>query len=67
MASLFSKTTNTTNTNQEPIQDPNKLTGPEIDFLLRTLKSCTLKGEYVELFYNMVIKLQNQYLDQQQG
>ena len=65
MASIFSKATNQTNTQQEPIQDPNKLTGPEIDFLLRTLKTCTLKGEQVELFYNMIIKLQNQYLDQQ--
>lgn len=65
MPSLFSKTTNQTNTQQEPIQDPNKLTGPEIDFLLRTLKTCTLRGEQVELFYNMIIKLQNQYLDQQ--
>lgn len=61
MATFFSKT----QTNKEVIQDPNQLTGPELDFLLRTLKTCTLKGEQVEMFYNMVIKLQNQYLDKQ--
>jgi len=65
MASIFSKVLNQ-NTAQETIQDPNKLTGPEIDFLLRTLKTCTLKGEHVELFYNIAIKLQNQYLDSTQ-
>lgn len=41
-----------------------QLTGSELDFLLRTLKSCTLKGEQVEMFYNVVIKLQNQYVEQ---
>jgi hypothetical protein len=45
------------------IQDPNKLTGPELDFILRTLKTCTLKGEQIEQFYNIVVKLQNQYMD----
>jgi hypothetical protein len=63
MATFFSKQQSTNK--QEAIQDPNQLTGPELDFLLRTLKTCTLKGEQVEMFYNMVIKLQNQYLDNQ--
>ena len=63
MATFFSK--QTTPNKQEANQDPNQLTGPELDFLLRTLKTCTLKGEQVEMFYNMVIKLQNQYLDKQ--
>lgn len=63
MATFFSK--QTTSNKQEVVQDPNQLTGPELDFLLRTLKTCTLKGEQVEMFYNMVIKLQNQYLDKQ--
>lgn len=62
MATFFSKAQTP---NKEVIQDPNQLTGPELDFLLRTLKTCTLKGEQVEMFYNMVIKLQNQYLDKQ--
>jgi hypothetical protein len=63
MATFFSK--NTTDNKKEPIQDPNQLTGPELDFLLRTLKTCTLKGDQVEMFYNAVIKLQNQYLEKQ--
>lgn len=63
MATFFSK--QTPSNKQEVIQDPNQLTGPELDFLLRTLKTCTLKGEQVEMFYNTVIKLQNQYLDKQ--
>jgi hypothetical protein len=62
MATFFSKTQTT---NKEVIQDPNQLTGPELDFLLRTLKTCTLKGDQVEMFYNAVIKLQNQYLEKQ--
>jgi len=33
----------------------------ELEFLLRALKSTNLVGEQVEMFYNMVIKLQNQY------
>jgi len=63
MGTFFSKSQPTNK--QEAIQDPNHLTGPELDFLLRTLKTCTLKGEQVEMFYNMVIKLQNQYLEKQ--
>lgn len=63
MGTFFSK--NTTQDNTKATQDPNQLTGPELDFLLRTLKTCTLKGDQVEAFYNVVIKLQNQYLDKQ--
>lgn len=63
MATFFSK--NNQQDKKETIQDPNQLTGPELDFLLRVLKTCTLKGEQVEMFYNSVIKLQNQYLDKQ--
>ena len=55
------------NTKQESLQDLNKLSGPEIDFLLRTLKTCTIKGEHVEIFYNIAIKLQNQFVEQQQN
>jgi hypothetical protein len=64
MPSLFSKVSNQSNTHQESIQDPNNLTGPELDFLLRTLKTCTITGDQVETFYNVVIKLQNQYVNQ---
>jgi hypothetical protein len=62
MSSFFkTKTLN----NSEPAQDLNKLTGSELDFLLRILKTCSLRGDQVEQFYNTVIKLQNQYIDQQ--
>ena len=67
MSSFFSKILNQENTQQESLQDLNKLSGPEIDFLLRTLKTCTLKGEHVEIFYNIAIKLQNQFIEQQQN
>ncbi len=50
------------NKNKQPEADPNKLTSQELEYLLTTLKSSTLRGDQVEQFYNLVIKLQNQYL-----
>ena len=44
--------------------DPNKLNTSELQLLLQLLKQATLKGEQIELFYGLVIKLQNQYLEQ---
>jgi hypothetical protein len=44
--------------------DPNQLSPEEIEFLLNQLKSVTIIGEQVELFYNLIIKLQNQYIEQ---
>ncbi len=64
---IKNKQTTQESINQESLQDLNKLSGPEIDFLLRTLKTCTLKGEHVEIFYNIAIKLQNQFIEQQQN
>lgn len=53
---------------KQPIQhttqvphDANKLTLQELEFLLNTLKSTTIVGDQVEMFYIMVIKLQEQY------
>lgn len=43
----------------------NQLNVPELDFLLKVLKTATLTGEQVEMFYNLVVKLQNQYISQQ--
>lgn len=43
----------------------NNLTLEEIQLILITLRNSTFKGEHVELFYNTVIKLQNQYTNQQ--
>ena len=42
--------------------DPNELDTQEIEFLLSIIKSVNFKGEQLELLYNLVIKLQNQYL-----
>ena len=41
------------------------LTTEEIQLILITLRNSTFKGEYIELFYNTVVKLQNQYNNQQ--
>lgn len=46
-------------------QDPNKLTQQELEYLLNTLKNTTLIGDQVEMFYNLVIKLQNQFIELQ--
>ena len=43
-------------------EDPNKLTKEEIEFLLQIIKSSTFRGQEVEILYNLVLKLQNQYL-----
>ena len=48
------------NKNNEVI-DPNKLNKRELELLLIVLKNATIKGEQVELFYNLIIKLQNQH------
>jgi hypothetical protein len=47
-----------------PPVNENQLTAEEIEFLLNSLKTTHIMGEHVEMFYNMVIKLQNQYLEQ---
>ena len=60
-------------TGKQPIQqttqvsdDATKLTLQELEFLLSTLKSTTIVGDQVEMFYIMVIKLQEQYIQLQQ-
>lgn len=47
---------------QEPKVDTDQLTQSELELLLNLLKQATLKGEQVELFYNLAIKIQNQYV-----
>lgn len=42
-----------------------KLTSSELEFLLKTLKDCHFRGEDVELLYNLIIKIQKQYLNLQ--
>ena len=45
--------------------DKDSLTVEEIQLILITLRNSTFKGEHVEILYNTVIKLQNQYTNQQ--
>ena len=49
-------------TTQETKSDPNQLNVQDLEYLLNSLKSITLRGDQVEQFYNLVIKLQNQYI-----
>jgi hypothetical protein len=34
----------------------------ELEILLIALKECNLKGSQIELFYNLVLKVQNKYM-----
>lgn len=44
-----------------PVSSP-ELGLEEVEFLLKMLGNADLKGHQVEMFYNMIIKLQNMYL-----
>ena len=46
----------------QPQQSNVELELSEIEFLLKVLKDADLKGHQVEMFYNMIIKLQTLYL-----
>ena len=62
---IISKITGTQPTEiKNPISD-SALTQDEIGFLLTCLKDVTIRGEQVEQFYGLVIKLQNQFIEQQ--
>jgi len=61
--SIFNKLA--TQTNNQASEDGNKLNLQELEFLLKTLKTTQLVGEQVEMFYILVTKLQNQYLQQE--
>ncbi len=49
----------------EKAVDLNKLSKQELETLLIIIKNTTITGEQVELFYNLIIKLQNQYTQSQ--
>lgn len=53
-----------TKTNTTPSLSPSQLNQKEIEMLLLLIKKSTFLGEDVEVIYNMVVKLQNQYLEQ---
>ena len=50
--------------NKEIPLSPSQLNAKEIEILLSLIKVSTFLGEDIEIIYNMVIKLQNQYLEQ---
>ena len=58
-------TVNSESQTQNNPQSPNQLTVKEIEVLLSLIKRSNFLGEDIEPLYNMVIKLQNQYLEQQ--
>jgi endonuclease III len=45
-------------------QTPNQLNSKELEVLLTLIKRSSFLGEDVEAIYTMVVKLQNQYLEQ---
>lgn len=68
-------TSNNLITNNQPTEQPtssssnNLLTSDsnldlaELEFLIKAIGNIDLKGHQVEMFYRMVIKLQNQYIE----
>jgi hypothetical protein len=58
-----------TNDNQQPQNIPipvSEFSLQELEILLIALRECNLKGSQIELFYNLVLKIQNKYLLQKQ-
>ena len=52
-------------TPQQPvIVTQNQLFQEELEFILNSLKDVTITGSQVEMFYNLIVKLQNQYIEQ---
>ena len=43
-------------------EDPNVLTKQEIEFLFALIKQSSFQGDSLESLYNLVLKLQQQYL-----
>jgi len=41
----------------------NDLTKDELAMMINILKEVTLKGHQVEIFYNLIVKIQNQFLE----
>jgi hypothetical protein len=48
---------------QQPLSS-NQLSAKEIEVLLSMVKRTTFLGEDIEPLYNLVVKLQNQYIEQ---
>ena len=50
----------------ESPQSNNELSAHELELLLKILGNADLKGREVEVFYHMILKIQNQYIAKQQ-
>jgi hypothetical protein len=48
----------------QPESIPDQLSTQEIEILLSMLKRTTFLGEDIEHLYNLIVKLQNQYMKQ---
>jgi len=57
---IVNKTVTTPNPRQN---ESTQLTSSELEYLLVILRSTTLTGDQVEMFYNLAMKLQKQYLE----
>lgn len=53
---------NIINKTEEPLTNNNELEASELSLLLNLIKQSHFIGENVEIIYNMVLKLQNQYI-----
>ena len=49
---------------QEKSLAPSQLNTKELEIILSLIKRSTFLGEDIEILYNMIIKLQNQYIEQ---
>jgi hypothetical protein len=54
----------TNNDIQEQSLAPIQLNTKELEIILSLIKRSTFLGEDIEILYNMIIKLQNQYIEQ---
>lgn len=52
--------------NIEQVEYQDELHLAELELLLTLVKQSTFKGEFVEVVYNTILKLQNQYFKQKQ-
>ena len=49
-------------TTENPKSSKDELDLEELEFLLKVVGNADLKGHQVEMFYKLIIKLQNQYI-----
>jgi hypothetical protein len=52
------------NNNIPTSSDDNKLSREELELLINLIKRSSFLGEHVEIVYNIVLKLQNQFLEE---